>query len=330
MFFIKTSHKYIFLFFLLMVTPHPGLYSFGFAAHRKINRMAVFTLPEEMIGFFKYHIDYISHHAIDPDRRAHAVEGEAQRHYIDIEYYGNSPFDSVPRYWKVAVEKYTEDSLQMHGILPWHMNIMMYRLTKAFEEENPDRILYNATHIGHYIADLCTPLHTTKYYNGRTPEQKGIHALWETRLVELYADSYDFLVGRANYLESPSEKVWEVIKKSHLTIDTIYHVYDSLYNAMPQDLIYAPEMRGQTTTIAYSRIFSNAIHNGLNGMIERQMQRAVKLVGDFWYTAWVNAGQPDLYKLEKKSISIAHRRALKQEEEEFKKRLDFQGKPNPR
>jgi len=31
--------------------------------------------------------------------------------------------------------------------------------------------------------------------------------------------------------------------------------------------------------------------------VERQMKRSIKMIADFWYTAWVNAGQPDLSKL---------------------------------
>jgi hypothetical protein len=29
-------------------------------------------------------------------------------------------------------------------------------------------------------------------------------------------------------------------------------------------------------------------------MVERQMRASVKMIGDVWYTAWVDAGQPDL------------------------------------
>jgi hypothetical protein len=40
----------------------------GFFAHRLINRVAVYTLPTEMIGWFKPQIDYLSEHAVDPDK----------------------------------------------------------------------------------------------------------------------------------------------------------------------------------------------------------------------------------------------------------------------
>ena len=32
-------------------------------------------------------------------------------------------------------------------------------------------------------------------------------------------------------------------------------------------------------------------------MVERQMRASVKMIGDVWYTAWVDAGQPDLKML---------------------------------
>ena len=43
----------IVLFFL----PKHEAKSWGFYGHKKINRMAVFTLPPEMLGFYKKHID---------------------------------------------------------------------------------------------------------------------------------------------------------------------------------------------------------------------------------------------------------------------------------
>ena len=219
-------------------------FSFGFFAHRTINRMAVFGLPPEMIGLYKHHIEFISERSIDPDKRAHAVPGEAQRHYVDIDHFGPEPFDQMPRLWKDAVEKFSEDTLQKYGVLPWHIDVMMSRLQRAFVEQDIDRIVLLSSHLGHYIADACTPLHTTKYYNGRTPEERGIHALWESRLPELFSSSYSYFAGRAEYVPNPLDRAWELVEISHLKVDTIYIVYDSLMVYFPADLRYAHEMRG--------------------------------------------------------------------------------------
>ena len=51
----------------------------GFYAHNRANRYAVFTLPEELVGFYKKHIDYLTEHAVDSDKRRYAVKEEAPR-----------------------------------------------------------------------------------------------------------------------------------------------------------------------------------------------------------------------------------------------------------
>ena len=151
----------------------------GFFGHKKINRLAVFTLPPEMFSFYKEHIEFLTEHAVDPDKRRYATEGEAPRHYIDIDHYGKDPFKIMPKKWNDAVAKFTKDTLYAYGIVPWHIQTIYYRLVNAFEEKNIDYILKNSSDLGHYVADSHVPLHTTKNYDGQLTGQKGIHAFWE-------------------------------------------------------------------------------------------------------------------------------------------------------
>ena len=75
----------------------------GFFGHKLINRVAVYTLPTEMIGWYKPYIDYLSDHAVDPDKRRYANKFEAVRHYIDLDHWGKLPFEHMPRYWDEAL-----------------------------------------------------------------------------------------------------------------------------------------------------------------------------------------------------------------------------------
>ena len=61
----------------------------GFYAHREINRLAVFTMPSELAGFYKRNQIYVSTHAVDPDKRRYAASLEGPRHYIDMERFGD-------------------------------------------------------------------------------------------------------------------------------------------------------------------------------------------------------------------------------------------------
>ena len=100
----------------------------GFFAHQQINRLAVFTLPPEMFRFYKRNIDYITENAVNPDQRRYAVKEESPRHFIDLDNYSDSLQKLLPTFsWKEVTEKISEDTLNRHGIVPWHINFMKYQ-----------------------------------------------------------------------------------------------------------------------------------------------------------------------------------------------------------
>lgn len=303
--------------FFWMPSRQPA-YTWGFFAHKKINRMAVFTLPTEMMGFYKQHIEYISEHAVDPDKRRYANEDEAARHYIDIDHYGKFPFDSVPVYWKAAVKKYTEDTLKAYGIVPWHIEKMVYRLSQAFKEENLDLILHYSADLGHYIGDAHVPLHTTENYNGQLTNQKGIHGFWESRIPELKSEGYDYWVGKAKYIDKPINRAWEYVKQSNAAVDSVLKFEAALNAQYSPDKKYSFENRGATVMKVYSKEYTEDYDKMMNGMVERRMRQAIIEVGSLWYTAWVNAGKPNLSRFNDKDISDSLKLANKKEEEMWK------------
>lgn len=276
--------------------------AWGFWAHQRINRMAVFTLPTEMMAFYKKNIEYLTDHAVDPDMRRYAVDGEAARHYIDVDHYGAYPFDMVPRKWQDAVDKFTEDSLMSYGIVPWHIYRHYFWLVDAFRSQDPAKILKASADIGHYIADSNVPLHTTENYNGQFTGQKGIHGLWESRLVELFANDYDFFIGRSQYFTDLNAQAWVWVLESHLALDSVLSFEKKLTEKMPSDQKYSFENRNNALVKAYSKAFCTAYHQMLSGMVERRMRTSIMRVGSVWYSAWVDAGQPDLKALLQKEV----------------------------
>jgi hypothetical protein len=288
--------------------------AWGFWAHKRINRMAVFTLPPEMIGFYKRNIEYVTEHAVDPDKRRYAVEGEAPNHYIDLDHYCKYPCADFPRKWKEAVEKYSEDTLMTYGIIPWAIERNMARLTKAFEDKDFYRILKYSSDIGHYIGDSHVPLHTTKNYNGQYTGQYGIHGLWESRLPELFNKNYDYLVGKAEYIRNKNEFIWDNILEAHNLLDRIFSLEKELDRSFPADQKYSFETRGQSTVKVYSEAYSKAYDDLLKGMVEAQLRKSIKHVADVWFTCWVDAGQPDLsnIKTDKETLK-AEQKLLKEQ-----------------
>jgi hypothetical protein len=281
-------------------------FCWGFYAHQKINYYATFLLPPEMLVLYKPNIDFITTHAVDPDKRRYISKNEAPRHFIDIDHYGKYPYDSLPHKWKDAVAKFGEDSLLKYGIVPWHVSVMLSRLTEAFKEKNFSKIMKNSTELGHYIADAHVPLHTNSNHNGQLTDQVGIHAFWESRVPELLADKeFDFFIGKADYISNPSDFIWARVLESANAADSVLTFEKELTKQFPSDEKYAFENRNGVLIRQYSSAFTIAYNKKLNGMIERRMRQAIYAVASFWYTAWVNAGQPDLRSISKQQFVAA-------------------------
>lgn len=268
----------------------------GFFGHRQINRLAVFTLPSPMVGFYKKHLDYLAAASVNPDRRRYSVADEGPRHYIDLEGYGDSAIWKLPRYEREAQKQVGADSLLAHGSLPWHLYRMYARLRDAFLVGDPSAILRLSAELGHYVADAHVPLHTTVNYDGQLTRQQGIHALWESRLPELFFDDYRFWVGRATYIDNVQLQAWAIVAHTSTLVDSVLTIDRHLQQTWGEAK-YSFETKGRQTQRVVSREYAAVYHTALNGMVERQMRASVKALGDFWYTAWVDGGQPDLQKL---------------------------------
>ncbi len=360
----------------------------GFFAHRRINRLAVFTLHPNLIGFYKKHIEYVTAHATDSDMRRYVVPIEGQKHFIDLDHWYHYPLpldfrtvrqrfaemlvinenkdtlrmlgqhvtaqddwnvilkgdnfdtffgkDSIvllredydnffhkqvynPIYfekWKLncdSIQAFFDfhgfelacdkaiaiDTFVQHGVLPYNLVRMQTSLTKAILEENLDKILRISADMGHYIGDAHVPLHTTSNYNGQQTDQLGIHAFWETRLPEMFADEeYDFLVGQAEYIYEIGEHYWNIVNKSHSLVDDVLGIEKILSQNYPEDQqdCFVERGDGYIQKMACEE-YAKLYNEKLNGQVEKRFRDAIKAVGDAWYTAWVDAGEPDLEEI---------------------------------
>ncbi len=361
----------------------------GFFGHRQINRLAVFTLPSEMIGFYKKNLEFITAHAVDPDKRRYASKFEAVRHYIDADHWGEYPFPNLPRNWFDALAAYTDilavtsenDTLQLfgpenitvegkemvvkgehtkigfgqdslllsfwdyrkfyadyihqnyykeerpleldslkaffpelsinediislhavdrlseYGILPWHLLHWKNRLTEAFQKGDATKILRYSTEIGHYLGDAHVPLHTTENYNGQLTNQVGIHGFWESRILELFSDEYDCFVGPADYIDDAQGFFWETILASHVLVDSVLSSERRMRQTFAKDKQMCYEQRNDLTIHTQCEGYCRAFHDDMQGMVEARFTKAIHALGSVWYTAWVDAGQPNLKKL---------------------------------
>ena len=378
----------------------------GFFAHKRINRLAVFTLPAEMLPLYKTEIEYITEHAVDPDKRRYMSVSESYRHYIDMEHTQNQPHDrldaqiqytdcflvtdtndtfllfdnktlhhhkhdyfftakSIKKIFRrdsIVVadsllrrfafnnlmriapnttenlsvdslaqlfkkeglvlqnirQSFVRDKLFTYGILPYYLQNMQRQLTEAFTKKDKRRILKLSADMGHYIADAHVPLHTTDNYDGQLTQQNGVHAFWESRLPELFADArYDFFAGNATYIDSTRNYFWKIVTASNKLVPGVLKSERIANNGIKEQEKFILESAGKVVTKKQSVEFSEAYHKDLSGMVESQMRKAILALGSVWLTAWTDAGKPDLLNLKDVPPNADDAKEEKKAEEAF-------------
>ncbi len=299
------------------------LYAWGAWGHKHIGRAAVFALPAEMQTFYYNHIDFITEGSVVPDLRRGVLNDRAEppRHYIDIEDFGNVSLEDLPKTWKEAISKYDSGFLQKTGFLPWYIQTLMDKLTVAFKRKNRSEIIFISAELSHYIADAHVPLHTSSNHDGQLTNQKGIHSFWESQLPELFGSNYNFNVGEAFYIADISAEIFRIIKHSHELAEITLGVEKILKNSTSKDKIFESKSLKDTSQRQprHSAEYAKKYHDSLNGMVEKQMRSAVSALGSFWYTAWVNAGKPDVNSLDDEHLTTQNRKNFKREMKAWKK-----------
>lgn len=283
--------KTLFLFFclsLILGAPFIVL-GWGVWGHQHINRAAVFALPQPMRAFYFNHIDFLTIDASVPDMRKRLLnfKSESNRHFINVEVYGSHPFKELPETWDKAVTKYGKRKLYKNGILPWYIQLITEKLTRAFKSKNKAKILLLSADLAHYIGDAFQPLHTTQNYDGQLTGQKGIHAVIDSYIPEAYGATFRFNTSPAVYFNDFKKASWDIVKQSHSQVQPLLKKEKKLLMTLPKGKLYERYKSGKVRrnrygTHLFSESFINAYYESLDGMIERQMQKAIQTTASFW------------------------------------------------
>ncbi|KAA9327667.1 S1/P1 Nuclease [Hymenobacter busanensis] len=303
---------------LLLAAPSL-LFAWGNWGHQRINRAAVLALPAAMRTFFYNHVDFMVTEAVIPDSRKYVINDKAEfpRHFIDLEDYGTGPISELPKGSTEAYAKYDAAFLDKSGRLPWYVQDLLVKLTTAMKNQRKDEILFVAADLGHYLGDAHQPLHTSSNHDGQLTGQKGVHSFYESQLPELFGKNYNFKLAEPKLIADPAAEIWRIVAQSHAAADTLLAIEKKLAGETPAGQLY--EMAGEKprknvfNSSYHTQAYSSAYHKALNNMIERQIRGAAQDAANFWYTAWVNAGKPDLTKLDTEYTTKSNEKNLKEE-----------------
>lgn len=313
---------------LILLMAFVSLSSWGFLVHKTVNQLAIYNLPAPLQGFFYDNMEYLVENAPRPDNRKRFDKTEDTKHFINIEQYGKNAINNMPLDWESAVKKYSADSLKKYGWGPYNAMDQMDRLTNAFKTKNKDSIIFYVSDLGHYIADLHVPLHTTTNYDGQLTGQKGLHGLWESYIPELSINQYDLYNKHAAvYLKNPAEALWKDIRKANALLPEMFAKETKLTEKFTPTTKYKTQMRYGKEAKVYTKEFAEAYAVELGPTINGQLIASANMLTDFIYTAWVNAGKPDLGTTRAVSQQLEEELKAYQSNELIKKGLLLSKKP---
>lgn len=232
--------------------------AWGPTAHEIIAKNAIELLPDDLKTFYN---EINGHYVVAlislPDhwRDTHKAE-IGNQHYIDLDLLAKPPFDSLVMSRSAAEKKFGKDELSKAGILPWAIEDRFNRLVKAFKEGDATGIVVQSAVLGHYIGDAHVPFHVTKDYDGKRPEQAGVHFRFEENLVELYLRPESIKPQSPELVTDPLKSAFKWCIDSFGKVDPILAADDTARAAGPglnwpywqsfnQDA--GPIMRGQIT-----------------------------------------------------------------------------------
>jgi hypothetical protein len=271
-------------FVLFVVAFSNILFGWGDQGHKLINNKAVALLPAEMQSFTKWK-DYITLHAVDPDNRKRDDKSEAPKHFIDIDYYKEFSSGKMIENKKDLAAVYGDSMVTKQGLLPWATFDTYNKLIQAFKDNKKDAILLYTSDLGHYVADGHQPMHTMLNYNGQLTNQKGLHARYEIKMVDKYIKEIDSSIIKADVkkVDNPFQFIFNYIDNANSVQSILLDADNS-----------AVKLAGSNDNDEYLRLMW--FKTGY--ITEIQFNTAVSDLASLIYTAWIEAGKPDLSSIQ--------------------------------
>ncbi len=256
----------------------------------RINSDAVDTLPLGMKNFFESERNFISEHAVDPDKWKRDDKTELPRHFIDMDMYGTYPFKELPRDYEEAVKKFGAEVVDARGTLPWRIVEYTHKLAEDMKSGNREKIRMTAAALGHYVGDSYSPLHAAENYNGQYTNNFGVHKQFESRMVNANMDLYEPELREATSIKEPLTHAFDISMNSYKLVLPILEAETKARKLLTQTQIDSlNDWRARDIPEYLSILYSDLGEMGWN-----QMNSASYNLGRYWVTAWELAGKPVL------------------------------------
>jgi hypothetical protein len=263
---------------VLWLTCTGSVLAWGPTAHDIVNTWAIQILPADIRPFFQNNRPFLIEHANDPDELMKKDRYERMRHYIYLDKYGVFPYPNLPHNYDRAKEKFFSWRINRDGMLPWQIGEYSLRLTKAMKAGNWEEVKLDAAALAHYVADAHDPLHTTQNFDGQLTLQTGLSARFDIQLLARYSKFFIMHPEMAVKIDDPTEYAFQTCLASNVWVH----------------LIIWSDLRAREGLTDYTDEYYDRFYNQVGPTVVHEINAAAHDAGSYWYTAWLNAGRPQL------------------------------------
>ncbi len=262
---------------LLVVLPAEGR-AWGSVGHHYIAQNYSQHLPPQIDGLRAFD-SVVDAHVTDPDTRKSSTPGESYRHYIDIDSYPEFLAGTLPRDRAVLEAEYGASTVLNTGILPWAITEVVGTLTQQFQAGLWDDAALTIADLCHYVGDANQPFHCTENYNGQYTGNDGIHSRYESTMVGTYVGQLHTAPAGVTYYASPQDAIFDLIGESWTGVSPILAADDAAKAASGG---------------SYNSTYYASLWNDTKDLTQMRMDAATVMTASYVYTAWVNAGSPEV------------------------------------
>jgi len=251
--------------------------AWGSTGHHYIAQNYSQHLPPGLDGLKNWD-SVVDAHVMDPDNRKGSVPNEAPRHFIDIDSYPEFTAGTLSHDRATLEAEYGASTVLARGVLPWAVGEVTTYLTTLFQQADWDSAALEIADLCHYVGDGHQPLHCTYNYDGQYTGNNGIHARYESTMLNMVISDVHTSPGAVDYFPSPVDEMFAVIGNSWSDIPTVLN----------GDNVAKAASGGSTS----SSLYYQTLWQETQPMTETQLSEASRITASYVYTAWVNAGSP--------------------------------------
>jgi len=269
----------IYKFFILLFLTS-SVFGWGRNGHFTITTQA-YELLKGKLNFTEMYKDSVIAKSNDPDKRIRFNKHQAPWHYVDIDFYKEFNELRMIEDYDSLLTVYPDSVIKETGTLPWVIQSTYIGLVKAFKSKDVNEILLYSSDLAHFVADSHMPLHTTINYDGQLTNQKGVHSRYESKMVDRYLKEIkaNFYAQEISYVKDPLSTSFK----------TIYGSFSLINIILSADISAA-----KLTLGSYNDLFYQLMWKQTEYITYMQMNIASKNVASYIYSAWVDAGKPQI------------------------------------